>query len=174
MNAPVCSHERDVLDLVAIGQWPARADAELRAHVATCSGCAEVAEIAAAVQVWSERDTPIVVPEPSVVWHRAQMKARLAAARTASRPVWIAQAAALGTVVAGVAWMGPGAGWYASAWSRISSWLAWPDLGLQSLTLEQVLASRSATVLLAVGVLAVLATVAFGALRLTERSESSK
>ena len=45
-----CPCERDVLDLVAIGQWPSRADEALRAHVAACATCAEVASIAAVVR----------------------------------------------------------------------------------------------------------------------------
>lgn len=175
MNAPLCSHERDVLDLVAIGQWPQRADAPLRAHVAQCASCAEVAEIAAVVREWNELALVAPVPDASVVWHRAQVKAREAAARAASRPVWVAQAAALVALVVALVWMGPGAGWYASLWSGVAravptvevsapAMAFWPD----SVALEAFWSGWGRAVLLAVGALILLTSVAIGALRLSE------
>lgn len=168
MSAPLCSHERDVLDLVAIGQWPQRADAQLRAHVAQCGSCAEVAEIAAAVREWNELALVAPVPDASVVWHRAQVKAREAAARTASKPVWVAQAVALVALVVALAWIGPGAGWYASLWSGVAG--AAPTVGV---SVETFTSGWGRAILLAVGVLILLTSVAIGALRLSERSEIS-
>ena len=175
MNVPLCSHECDVLDLVAIGQWPRRADAQLRAHVATCATCAEVAAIAVAVREWSEADSVAHVPEASVVWHRAQVKARAVAARTASKPVWVAQAAALVALIVALAWIGPGADWYASLWSGVAAavptvqvsapwWSFWPD----SAAVETFWSGWGRAVLLAAGALVLLASVALGALRFSE------
>lgn len=124
-----CSHERDVLDLVAISQWPSRADAALRAHVETCATCAEVAAVAAAVREWADDPIPVKVPDASVVWYRAQVQAREEAARRASRPVLAAQLVALAVLVLAVATLGPGLDWY---WSLV------PDLSLSSLSLPTV------------------------------------
>ena len=43
MSRIECSRELEILDAVASGRWPNRADAELRAHASTCSICADVA-----------------------------------------------------------------------------------------------------------------------------------
>jgi hypothetical protein len=105
-----CACERDVLDLVAIGQWPSRADEALRAHVASCATCAEVAAVAAAVREWaddSDAAEPVKVPDASVVWYRAQVRAREDATRRASRPVLVAQLVALVAVVIAAVLIGP-------------------------------------------------------------------
>jgi hypothetical protein len=115
-----CSHERDVLDLVAIDQWPSRADAALRAHVAECGTCAEVAAVAAAVRDWADDPIPVKVPDASVVWYRAQVRAREEAARHASRPVLAAQLVALVVVMLAVVTIGPGFGWYLSLLPDVS------------------------------------------------------
>lgn len=90
-----CGREQDVLDAVASRRWPDRAGDELRAHVAACAICADLAEVAQALQeeharVW--RDAR--VPAPGLVWWRAEMRARQEAARTAARPILLAQAVA--------------------------------------------------------------------------------
>jgi hypothetical protein len=141
-----CPCERDVLDLVAIGQWPSRADATLRAHVAACGSCAEVASIAAVVRDWAnETDAadaaqPARMPDASVVWYRAQVRAREDAARRASRPVLVAQLFAVATVALAVFWMGPSlslslslpdvSGW----WAAVPSWPTMPDVSTDSLS----------------------------------------
>lgn len=175
MSAPVCSHERDVLDLVAIGQWPQRADAQLRAHVAQCAGCAEVAEIAVAVREWNEVALVAPVPDASIVWRRAQVKAREAAARTASKPVWVAQGFALVALVVALVWMGPGAGWYASLWSGVTAAVPALNVSLpavsfwpESVSAETLTAGWGRAIVLAVGALVLLASVAIGALRFSE------
>lgn len=136
-----CPSERDVLDLVAIGQWPSRADATLRAHVAACATCAEVASIAAAVREWAsetEPAQPVKVPDASVVWYRAQVRAREDAARRASRPLLVAQLFAVATVALAVFWMGPSlslslpdfGGW----WAAVPSLPTMPEVSTESLS----------------------------------------
>lgn len=135
-----CACERDVLDLVAIGQWPARADETLRAHVAACATCAEVASIAGVVRDWAgetEAAQPVKMPDASVVWYRAQVRAREDAARRASRPVLVAQLLAVAAVALAVFWIGPnislsGAlpdlnGW----WAALPSLPALPDVSAE-------------------------------------------
>lgn len=147
-----CTQERDVLDLVAIGQWPGRADGALRAHVEACASCAEVAAVAAAVREWAD-DGPVAhVPDASVVWYRAQVRAREDAARRATRPVLLAQLLAVATVVFALVTIGPDAGWYLSLVPDVVmpavtmpdvtlpdlsrwSWLGWAALGAVGLWL---------------------------------------
>ena len=172
MSARTCLHERDVLDLVAIDQWPQRADASLRAHVAGCAVCAEVASIASAVREWnvareSNEDAPVArMPEASVVWHRAQLKAKADAARAASRPVWVAQGFALVALIVALVWFGPGSSWYASTWTSVSS--AVPSVSLGTAALP---AGWGWSVGLGLSGVVLLFFVIIGALRISERSE---
>lgn len=126
-----CACEREVLDLVAIGQWPSRADDTLRAHVAACETCAEVASIASVVRDWAnEADArqPVKVPDASVVWFRAQVRAREDAARRASRPLLVAQLFAVATVALAVFWIGPSLSWPLSMPDVAAWWAALPSL----------------------------------------------
>ena len=43
-----CPFEQELLDAVAARRWPDRAEPGLRTHVASCSLCSDVAEIAGA------------------------------------------------------------------------------------------------------------------------------
>ena len=45
-----CTHEKDVADLLKRGQWPALASAEMRAHVAGCASCRDLAYVMQAFQ----------------------------------------------------------------------------------------------------------------------------
>lgn len=98
-----CAREQDLLDAAAAGRWPDRADPELRAHVEACPICADVAEIALAFL--QDRDCARTeappVPPASVVWWKAQIRAREEAARMAARPIVLVQAAA--TICAAIA-----------------------------------------------------------------------
>ena len=92
---PSCPREAEVLDLVWTNQWPARADQALVEHVAQCAICRDLALVASAV---GDLDEPtrldMKVPDASVVWYRAQVRARQELARRATRPVAAAQVAA--------------------------------------------------------------------------------
>ena len=90
-----CQFEQELLDAVAARRWPNRADAQLRAHVAQCALCSDVAEIAGAF--FEDREcarAEAVVPPASAMWWRAQIRAREEAARVAARPLLIVQAVA--------------------------------------------------------------------------------
>lgn len=174
MTTRTCVHETDVLDLVAIGQWPQRADAALRDHVAGCAMCAEVASIATAVREWNESDPVPRMPEASLVWHRAQVKARAEAARAAARPVWVAQAAALVALVVALLWIGPNASWYVSTWQAVSQ--AVPSVSLnvsipQSLRTDSLPAGWGWSVGLGLAGVVLLISLVIGAVRISERAE---
>ena len=49
MKTVDCGREEDVLDALTSGRWPERVDCELLSHVADCSICTDVVEVASAV-----------------------------------------------------------------------------------------------------------------------------
>jgi hypothetical protein len=95
MSAIDCSREQDVADAVQTGRWPGLCDGDLRAHVASCPVCRDVAAVAAALHEehgsgWREAR----VPPAGRVWWRAEMRARQEAARRAAQPIAVAHALA--------------------------------------------------------------------------------
>lgn len=115
MTMVECPRESDVLDAVASEKWPHRVAPELAAHVASCAVCSDVVAVATAIQTAHEvawRDAAI--PSSGQVWWRAEMRVRQEAIRKASRPIAIAQAAA---VLVALALTGA-AGWLAWTWTR--------------------------------------------------------
>jgi hypothetical protein len=108
-----CPRESDVLDAVASEKWPHRVDAELAEHVRSCAVCVDVLAVATAMrteheQMWQDAN----IPSSGQAWWRAEMRVRQEAVRKASRPIVVAQAAAV-LVALGVAGM---AGWLAWSW----------------------------------------------------------
>jgi hypothetical protein len=101
-----CRHEGDVVAAVTRGRWPAAVDQALRDHVASCSVCAEVLQVAETMTaIEQETLADARLPAAGQVWWRAQVRARHEAAAVAARPVMVAQAvgaAAAGGLVAGV------------------------------------------------------------------------
>ena len=98
--ATECSREQDVLDAVTAGRWPRRCDAELRSHVDGCGICQDVAAVFAAIA--DERDAAehdVIVPPSSLVWWRAQIRAREEAAATAARPIAVVQIVAVACLI---------------------------------------------------------------------------
>jgi len=117
MKPRECGHELDVFDAVSTGRWPARVDADLRDHVASCAICTDVLTVAAAF----EAEPPALpadhhLPESGVIWWKAQFRAREDARRAAGRPITVAQAVAFASClgVAG-ALFGATSAWF-QAW----------------------------------------------------------
>jgi len=132
-----CAHELDVLDAIGTGRWPARADADLRDHVATCAICTDLVTVAVAF----EAEPPALpgdhqLPESGVIWWKAQLRAREEARRTAGRPITVAQALAFASClgVAGAlfgatsAWFQAWIGTLAEASKRFVATISWPSL----------------------------------------------
>lgn len=95
-----CQHEADVFSAVTTRQWPHRAPAELVAHVAHCATCADVLTVALAFEADLEAAPPAPrPPDASIVWLRAQWRARLEAERVAARPITVTQAVGLAVLV---------------------------------------------------------------------------
>lgn len=103
---PECAHERDVLDLVLADRWPDRCDADTLGHVAECEICADVVSVALAMREDQAREElraveAAPVPDATLVWWRAQLRAHEEAGRKAARPIAMVQGVAIG--IAGVA-----------------------------------------------------------------------
>lgn len=92
-----CCREADVIDAVVAQRWPERADPELRAHVAGCAICADVAQVAGALHQDHEAAFAEAshLPAADLIWFRAQARARAEASRQAARPIAIMQALGL-------------------------------------------------------------------------------
>jgi hypothetical protein len=126
-GAHVCPREGEVLDLVAIGQWPDRADADLVAHARGCAVCGDLATAATAIAELRDTTVPLDVPDAAVVWGRAQLRAREEAARRAAQPLHLAHGLAFAALLGlGAAWWGLGAPWLTSWWGWLSGMV--PDL----------------------------------------------
>jgi hypothetical protein len=95
-----CAREQDVLDMLAARRWPGGCDADMADHIRECAGCRDLVTAAAALLdehecAWSEAR----VPPSTVVWWRAQVRAREEAARAAGRPIAFVQGVAASCAV---------------------------------------------------------------------------
>jgi hypothetical protein len=118
-----CGREEDVLDALTSGRWPERVDRELLAHVANCSICTDVVDVASAVlEVRANEPAEARIPSSAVMWWRAQMRACQEAAREAARPITVAQViASVAAIVLMIVAL-----WALSPWlmDSLGGWLA--------------------------------------------------
>jgi hypothetical protein len=119
VNTPACDRERDVLEAVMSGRWPAVDAGEdaLREHVEGCPICGDLAMVAAVFQddrdlvsrasrvsrvsAVSRASGDAHLPTSGQVWWRASMRTRAEAAATAARPIRVLQGLA-GACAAGL------------------------------------------------------------------------
>lgn len=167
-----CPHEIDVLDLVAIGQWPARADETLRAHVSTCDVCADLAAVSVAMSTLNEASTATVrVPDSAVVWYRAQTRARADMARRAGRPLLVVQIVAAAVLVSvGLLTWPSNSAWLTAWWGGVVGTTASVDAALRQF--DWAGGTLTATIWLMAGLAgsATLLAAAFGVARLADRT----
>jgi hypothetical protein len=131
MNVTECPREQDVLDAIDARRWPDRCDEDLRTHVAGCPVCAELGLVGHLLRADHEQWWDAArVPPASLVWWRAQMRARAEAAEAVSRPMLVAQVV-FAAVLMGVAgwWLVDGLGRTAGSWQATvtSGWRAMAD-----------------------------------------------
>jgi hypothetical protein len=113
-----CRFERDVLNASRHDRWT---DA-LREHARSCETCSAAAAVSSWMDDFSSRDDRAhSLPDPSVVWLKAQLLGRHAAVERASRPMNAVQMAAYLIVAAG--------------WAAIMTW-KWHALQAWLLTLS--------------------------------------
>ena len=135
-----CERENEILRAIAARQWPERCDAELRAHAASCTECADLVEVATALT--EERDAAVAeahLPSSGAVWWRAQLRARQDAARLARRVISFVQAAAVAAAVVAAAiivYVSGGGVWIAQAIAAVH----WPLPVLLALATPLILA----------------------------------
>jgi hypothetical protein len=117
MTPADCRFETAVLEEIETGRWPSASASELRAHVATCAVCADVALIAAEMRAAEATGAaPVTLPSAGQVWWRAELRARTEAVRLAQRPLIAVQVVAAVVALLGLAtglrWLAPNAwGW---------------------------------------------------------------
>jgi hypothetical protein len=88
MTLLTCPREKEIAQLLALGQWPQAAPAELRAHLAACRSCADLVLVAPAFQ--SARASAIAAApslSPGLLLWRAKLRRRQAAIQRVSRPI---------------------------------------------------------------------------------------
>jgi hypothetical protein len=174
MRAVGCALESDVVLAVQTGRWPNRVDEDVRQHVRTCATCADAVVVAEALAEAAAMDdeaasTELQLPGSGAVWLRAEMRARAEAARTATRPITVAQVVAFTSVAAMAgALFGATSGWFQTWIGRVWSTVASVDLG--SLPAPDVAASVASHLVL-VSVVAAFALAAPVAVYLVVRDE---
>jgi hypothetical protein len=92
MTIRPCPCEKEIAGLLACGQWPQAAPADLRIHAATCRSCAELALVTStfrAARATAAAAAPLV--SPGILWWRAQLRRRNAAIERVTRPILGAQ-----------------------------------------------------------------------------------
>ena len=110
MTGRVCDKERAVRDMVRAGQD----DPALRDHLARCESCRQDAEVAAWMIAFAELPVePVRLPDPGMLWWKAQLLQRWDAQRRAAEPIDKGQQAQVGIG--------------AAACAVLLYWL-WPDL----------------------------------------------
>ena len=96
-----CPREKDVRHLVLRGQWPQAAEADLRAHVAACRACSEVALVMQTFRAARAETAGAASAAPAgVIWWRAQLRRRKAAMEKIEKPILGAQVFALVSTLA--------------------------------------------------------------------------
>lgn len=123
MNPVECQFETEVLAAVIQSRWPERVDAELRAHVASCSICSDIAAVAGAFDgSLEEMRASAEVPDASRVWWQSQLRARREAVQAAGRPITAVQVIAFACAVGVLgACFGATSTWFQLALKRIAS-----------------------------------------------------
>jgi hypothetical protein len=117
-----CEFESEVLAAALQVRMPE----PLRAHVAGCAICSDVAAVAAAVEDAREgMRGDVVVPDSGRVWWLAQVRARREATKAAGRPITAIQVIALGCAVGLLgACFGATSTWFQGGLARIKTSMA--------------------------------------------------
>jgi hypothetical protein len=96
MMLRTCPREKEVKELVELGQWPQACAVELRTHVDSCRSCGELVLVTRAFQKAREEAAGAAkLGSPGVLWWRAQLRRRNAAVERIGRPILGAQVFAL-------------------------------------------------------------------------------
>ena len=124
MNIVDCPQEEDVSKASRTGQWTV----PIKAHLAECSHCREIVLASRWMQALAQfPESDAALPEPGVVWWRAQLIEKQAAAERSQKPLeWVENFTAAVIAIAV-------AGGFAWGWSQIQGRLPalletmWPE-----------------------------------------------
>ena len=101
MNLLECDKEKQVLEAVRSGRSASEWEEPLRAHVASCRICSDAALVAQFLLQENEcAAAEAQLPDAGLVWWKAQLLARRAAAEHAVRPIAVTEKLAGAGVVA--------------------------------------------------------------------------
>jgi len=96
MRLGACPREREVNEMLGLGQWPEACGEELRAHVGGCRTCRELVVVRRAFgRERMEAAAEARLDSPGTLWWRAQLRRRNAAIERIGRPLLGAQIFAL-------------------------------------------------------------------------------
>ncbi|HEY1677023.1 MAG TPA: hypothetical protein VGG04_04905 [Candidatus Sulfotelmatobacter sp.] len=86
-----CAYEKEVGQALKDGHWPEGCAPELRVHVGACASCSDFVLVTRSFQ-HAKRESLQESPagSPGLLWWRAQLRRRNAAAERVSRPITIA------------------------------------------------------------------------------------
>jgi len=134
MRFRTCSYENELSQALRDGHWPKGCGQELRAHVDACCRCNDLVLVTQIFQqARSESEHAADDNSPSLLWWRAQLRRRNAAADRISRPITIAQAFAwFITVLVAVVFV-------ASQYRHGLHWATWRSEFIPSRILHQLL-----------------------------------
>lgn len=169
MNRIECEFEADALAAVLQFHWPDRVEPELRAHIAACSICSGVVDIASALgEAREEERTSAAIPDSGLVWWRAQMRARREAAEAAGRPITAVQAIAFACAVGVLgAFIGATSAWlqkWLQAAAGQAESLAGMNLGALRQSIAAVAGEHQILIIAVAGMLCVIPTAVYFAI----------
>jgi len=124
MTFRTCAYEKELRQALKDGHWPAGCLPELREHVQECASCSDLVLVSEAFQLARKSSAPEVPRTSNLLWWRAQLQRRRAAAEQVSRPLTVAQTFAwaisvLAAVVFAVSQYHHGLRW-ANWWSEVA------------------------------------------------------
>ncbi len=114
MKSLRCERERDVVEATRLGRW----DEDLATHAATCAICQDLSLVSTFLEAEAaSARSEASLPGPGLIWWKAQLLAKRAAAEQVTRPIAVYEKAASACGALGV--LG------AVAWNsdRILGWL---------------------------------------------------
>lgn len=96
MSLFFCTREREVAELLRLGQWPHACQLELLTHVAACRSCSNLVLVTQAFQNARVSAADAArLESPGALWWRAQIRRRNAAIERIGKPILGAQIFAL-------------------------------------------------------------------------------
>lgn len=100
MPSETCPNEPLVLAARRSGRW----DADLSKHLEQCAVCTELSEVSECIRSLGSLPNESALPNPDLLWVRAQISARENAAAAALRRWMLGQLLRYGLLCAGAAW----------------------------------------------------------------------